>query len=616
MHEDEEDTHRRVRALFQESVVPEITSHHGRMVKNSGDGFLAEFTSVFEAVRCAMAIQATAKAMNRDVAANKQVLFRMGVNVGDVIFEAGDIFGDGVNVAARLQALAEPGTICISSKVRDEILGRLAVAMHERGTHTVKNIAKPVQVFRIDDSPRSWMREWFVSHWTSRLLAGALLLFLIAVSLGTLLLSEDSRRRYAPAVPFGAKLLPGPPETAVPLSAAGPSLAVMPFENLTGDPSKAYVADGLSEDVTSTLSMLSNMLVVSRYSVAQYRGKAVSVQQVAREQGVDYLVLASVQQAGEQYRVTAQLVNAASGQIVWSDRYNYEPRHLLAAQDDITRRVVTALRVRLNEGEQARAFATETHSFEAWALAMKGYAALQSVGLDTNAEARRLLHRAVELEPQYATAWSYLAGAYALAARFGFGGNPAQMLDKAMEVATRALEINPDIPDAHATVGSVYLFRRDYDKALGAGRRAVELGPSNAEAHALLGQSLFYAGELTEAIAVLQRAQRLSPRHPSWYLFIHALAVAETGDFEGAINIARRGLEKAESPFNKSAAHLILAFALAETGSLQEARAHATEAYRLNPTRGLGLIERTSLVRDKARLRRFIETLRRAGMPD
>jgi adenylate cyclase len=615
MHDDEEDTHRRVRAIFQESVVPEIASHHGRLVKNTGDGFLAEFGSVVDAVRCAIAIQAAAKAMNSNAAGNEEVLFRMGVNVGDIIAEAGDIFGDGVNVAARLQALAEPGTICISSKVREEIEGRIGVTLHKQGTHVVKNIAKPVHVFRIDDAPRSWRRVWFRTHRTRRLVAGALLLSLIAVSLGTLLLSEDLRRRYAAVMPSGAKPLPRPPETTV-LTAAGPSLAVMPFENLTGDPSKAYVADGLAEDVTSTLSMLSNMLVVSRYSVAQYRGKAVSVQQVAREQGVDHLLLASVQQAGEQYRVTAQLVDAASGQIVWSERYNYEPKHLLAAQDDITRRVVTALRIRLNEGEQARAFATEAHSFEAWALAMKGYAALQSVGLDTNAEARRLLHKAVELEPQYATAWSYLAGAYALAARFGFGGHPAQMLDKAMEIATRALEINPDIPDAHATVGSVYLFRRDYDKAIGAGRRAVELGPSNAEAHALLGQSLYYAGELTEAIAVLQKAQRLSPRHPSWYLFIHALAVAERGDFNGAISIARRGLEKAEGPFNRSAAHLILAFALAETGQLEEARSHASEAYRLNPTRGLGLIERTSLVRDKARLKRFIETLRGAGMPE
>jgi adenylate cyclase len=257
----------------------------------------------------------------------------------------------------------------------------------------------------------------------------------------------------------------------------------MPLESLTGDPSRAYVADGLAENVTSTLSILSNMLVVSRYSVARYRGKAVSVQQVAREQGVNHLLSASVQQAGGQYRVTAQLVDAGSGQVIWSERYNYEPTHLLAAQDDITRRVVTALRVRLNEGEQARAFATETQSFEAWTLAMKGYAALHRVGLDTNAEARRLLHRAVELEPQYATAWSYLAGAYALAARFGFGGNPAQLLDKAMEVATHALKINPDIPDAHATVGSVHLFRRDYEKAIVAGRKAVALGPSNAEAH-------------------------------------------------------------------------------------------------------------------------------------
>jgi len=432
-----------------------------------------------------------------------------------------------------------------------------------------------------------------------------------------LLLPAESLRRYAATIPFARNLLAPRIQTENGLpTQVGPSLAVMPFENLTGDPSQAYVADGLAENVTATLSMLSNMLVVSSYSVAQYKGKQVPVQQVAREQGVSYLLAASVQRAPAHYRVTAQLVDGRSGQLLWSERYDYEPKDLLAAEDDITRRVVTALRVKLNEGEQARAFATETHSFDAWTLAMRGYAALQSVGLDTNAESRRLLQKAVELEPNYATAWSYLAGAYALAARFGFGGNPAQSLDKAFEAATHAIQINPDLPDAHATLGSIYLFRRDYEHAIAEGRKAVALGPSYAEAHALLGQSLYYAGELPEAITMLQRAERLSPRHPSWYLFIHALAVTETGDVRNSIAIAQRGLELSEGPFNRSAAHLILAYDFVQTGNKDEARNHAVEAYRLNPTRGLIQIERTSLIRDRARLEKFVGALRTVGMPE
>jgi adenylate cyclase len=617
MNQDEEETHRRVQAIRHDCVDPTVAGHRGHIVKNTGDGFLAEFASVVDAVRCAIAIQVAVASLNKDVRADAKVLFRMGVNVGDVIVEPNDIFGDGVNIAARLEALAEPGTICVSSKVRDEVDDRLNVTMHDLGSHVVKNIARPVRVYRIDSRPRSRLRAWIKSNRTRRAAVAAILLLLVAVAVGMLLLPAESLRRYAATIPFARNLLAPHIQTGNGLpTLVGPSLAVMPFENLTGDPSQAYVADGLAENVTATLSMLSNMLVVSSYSVAQYKGKQVPAQQVAREQGVSYLLAASVQRSPAHYRVTAQLVDGRSGQLLWSERYDYEPKDLLAAEDDITRRVVTALRVKLNEGEQARAFATETHSFDAWTLAMRGYAALQSVGLDTNAESRRLLQKAVELEPNYATAWSYLAGAYALAARFGFGGNPAQSLDKAFEAATRAIQITPDLPDAHATLGSIYLFRRDYEHAIGEGRKAVALGPSNADAHALLGQSLYYAGELPEAITMLQRAERLSPRHPAWYLFIHALAVTETGDVRNSIAIAQRGLEFSEGPFNRSAAHLILAYDFVQTGNKDEARNHAAEAYRLNPTRGLIQIERTSLIRDRARLEKFIGALRTVGMPE
>lgn len=616
MSRDEEATHRQAVAIRHQCIEPAVAKHGGRIVKTTGDGFFVEFASVVDALRCAIEMQDSIAAINAPLPTDRRMLYRMGVNVGDVIVEAEDIFGDGVNVAARLQALAEPGTVAISGKVRDEIDNRLDVELQDLGAHAVKNIPKPVHVFQVGG--RSSRFGWLMRSRAGRRTAAAVLaLISIAAAVAIFLTPPERWRALAASVPLLASLVPADTTqyagVAIP---KGPSLAVMPFENLTGDPSRSYIADGLAENITSTLSMLSNMLVVSRYSVMAYKDKRVPVQQVAREQGVSHVLAASVQQSAERYRVTAELVDARSGRVIWSERYDRSVKDVLATQDEITRNIVTALRVNLNEGEQARAFDTQTKNFEAWSLAMRGYALFGRIDPESSAQSRRLLEQAIALEPGYAWAWTYLAANYALAARFGFGGDRTELLQRAFDAATRAIELDPNLPNAHATLGSIYLIRREHDKAIAEGRVAVALGPNDSEAHALLGQSLYQAGQFAEAVTEMQKAERLSPRYPSWYLYVHAPALVFLGNYKDAIPLGQRGIELAESPFNLWAAHLVLAFALVESGRVDEARVHAAQAAQIVPGRGIQVLIRTSLARDPKQFERYVAALRKAGLPE
>ena len=612
MNRDEERTHRRANAILQRCVEPQIARHKGRIVKHTGDGFLAEFASVVDGVTCAMDIQDAVAGAEAEVAAEERIRFRIGVNVGDIIVENDDIFGDGVNIAARLQTLAEPGTVAISGKVRDEIVGRLSVILEDLGSHSVKNIAKPVHVYRAGRTKArfAWLRR--LRPRRPMRAAGAATLLLAAIVAAVLAagwLSPSGRIAHAlETIPLLAKYLPMHRVNDV------PSLAVMPFENLTGDAALTYVADGLSENVTSALSKLSNMLVVSRYSVAGYRDKHVPVQQIGREQGVKYVLAAALQHGGDRFRLTTQLVEAESGRVVWSERYDYAATDLLGSQDEITRGVVTALRVNLNEGEQVRAFGVQTANFDAWGYAMRGYIALEGNGPEANAESRRLLLRAVEADPKYAAAWTYLAANYALAARFGMGPRQ-ELLDKAFDAASRAIALDPGIPEAHATLGSVYLFRRDYDKAIDEGRKGVALGPSNAEVNAILAQTLFYNADDREAVTYFERAERLSPRCPSWFLIVHAQALAALKEWTAAVETAQRAIERAESPFSKGAAELVLAAALAGGGEVAVARQHAAAAFPLYPRR-IAELEKASLQRDPKRTQDNVAALRLIGWPD
>ena len=395
-----------------------------------------------------------------------------------------------------------------------------------------------------------------------------------------------------------------------------PAIAILPFSNVSGESGQAFLAEGLTENLTSTLAAVSSLLVVAHHSVLAYKDRAVSIQQVAREQGVRHVLSGGVQRAGNRLRVTAQLADAASGRQVWAERYDRDLRDVFAVQDDITREIIVALQVTLDEGEQARIRYRGTRNFEAWSRATRAHSFFQRYEKNAIAEAKHLFEEALAADPDYAWATAFLAAVHFIEARFGFSSDPARSMQRAFEIGTRAIALDPALPDAHATLGAIYLARRQYEEAVAAGRKAIALGPNDAESHAILAQTMFYLGEWDEAIDLSRRAIRLSPRYPSWYLLWQIWGLTFKEDYDAAIIAARRMVEIAESPQQKAVALQALAFALSGTQRDEEARKHVAEARALAPRVSIEYYLRTSFFRDPAHLDRLVAALRKVGVPE
>jgi len=443
MREDESGTLERLTELRQEILEPLIAQHCGRIVKLMGDGLLVEFASVVEAPTCAVAWQSRVGEREVQCDEDKRLTFRIGVNLGDVIVEDQDIHGDGVNIAARLEGLAEPGGICISGTVFDHAKGKVELAFADLGERQVKNIPEPIRVYKVasnaDEGPARKAS-------TPADLAGE-----------TKSMPEGKASDEA-----GIDLDLSLPES--------PSIAVLPFTNMSGDPEQEFFSDGITEDIITTLSKIPTLLVIARNSTFTYKGAAIDVKQVSREQGVRYVLEGSVRKAGSRVRVTAQLIDATTGHHVWAERYDRDLEDIFAVQDEITREVVVALDVRLREGEQARVWSGGTKSVEAWECIRLSQDALNRFKAEDRIEARRLIDRALELDPNYATAWFSLGGYYFHEAesgtRYENEADQDATLDSAVKCATKAVELDPSLADAYGLLGLCQLSKEDYDLAV------------------------------------------------------------------------------------------------------------------------------------------------------
>jgi adenylate cyclase len=445
-----------IRAKVLESKIAE---HNGRLVKTTGDGFLVEFSSVVDALRCATEVQTHMAERNVTVPTDRRIEFRIGINVGDVVVEDGDIFGDGVNIAARLEGLAEPGGICVSALVQRDAAGKLDLAFEDLGEQQLKNIAQPVRVYRV------------------------------------------VTERHAEAA-MGLASLPLPDK---------PSIAVLAFQNMSGDAEQEYFSDGISEDITTALSKVRWFFVIARNSSFTYKGQAVDVKQVGRELGVRYVLEGSVRNAGNRIRVTAQLVDAASGNHIWAERYDRELAAIFAVQDEITDRVVATIEPELYAAEHFRSQRKPPESLDAWECVVR---ALSSVGQDTLtgvAAAEALCRRAIAIAPSYGQAHSLLAWVLVRGTSRS-GGRVRTVLPEAMAEARTALGLDERDPWAHATHGVVLWRMRRHDEAVRAFRRALELNPNFAVAHAQLGLTLAIQGAHEDAAESAEHALRLSPR--------------------------------------------------------------------------------------------------------
>lgn len=493
MGKDEERTVEALRGHRREVTDTKIVEHRGRIVNTAGDSILAEFSSVLDAVRCAVEVQQAMAARNVDVPEDQRIVFRIGINVGDVIFQGGEVYGDGVNIAARLEQIAELGAVFVSRTVREQVGNKLPYAFDDLGPRQVKNIAQPVEVWRV---------RW----------EGA---------------ADKALPPAQPQRPLAQKTVPA--DTRV-------GIAVLPFQNLSGDPEEDYFSDGLTEDLITDLAAFPQLRVIARNTMFTYKGKPVTVPQVVRELGVGHVVEGSVRKAGNRLRLTAQLIEAVGGSHVWAGRYDRELADVFAIQDEIVQAIVTELQVKLLEGEQARSWRKSTTNAQAYDYFLRAVEAGNQEGTHRNIElAVSYLKQALDLDPDFAVALAWLADLYRASVMFGFARDPQQTLSEAARCAQRAVELNPLIAAGQLELGLIAILRKEFDEGEALLRKAMALEPEGSDNLGLVALGLVQLGQHREAARVADQAMAVSPHHDPWIDDTKGLALFHLERFSEAL---------------------------------------------------------------------------------
>ncbi|CAN5395236.1 adenylate/guanylate cyclase domain-containing protein [soil metagenome] len=556
---DEEGTLSRLTVHRRDVFDPSIVRNRGRIVKNTGDGLLAEFTSVVDAVRCAVEVQTDMASRNAHEAEDRRIAFRIGINVGDIVEQDGDIFGDGVNVAARLEGISEPGGICVSARVQEDAAGKIALDFEDMGEQALKNIARPVHVFRLRfEQPLATSRVTSPT-WSSK-----------------------------------------------------PSIAVLPFQNMSGDPDQEYFADGIAEDIITALSKLRSFFVIARNSTFSYKGKTPDIRQVARELGVRYVLEGSVRKAGERLRVTGQLIDATSGNHIWAERYDRPTAEIFALQDEITASVVAAIEPQLYAAEQLRLQSKPPESLDAWGCVVRAMPYIWTWVIQDEDAGISLLNRAIELDPGYSRARSLLA--WALATRVVLGNIDFDRgISDALALAHRAIDLDPDDPWAHFAAGYVYAFSRRFGPAIEQLNEALQRNPNFAFARIILACAYGYGGLAEDGYRQLDIATRLSPRDHTQAanLSIEGLCHFITGRYREAVTAERRAVQMRP---NFGTAWRTLTAAAGLAGDMELARQGLAECKRLQPNVSIAWIEKYHPIMRAEDRARYSEGLRQAGL--
>jgi adenylate cyclase len=566
MGADEEGTHERLQAHLRELVNPKIQEHRGRIVKNTGDGFLAEFQSVVDAGRCAAEVQRGMAERNEETPPEKRIEFRIGINLGDVIVEEHDIFGDGVNVAARLEALAQPGGICMSRVVRDQVRDKLDFAFEDMGEQQVKNIARAVRVYRVADR--------------------------------------------APVIQQPSPASPQP----LPLPDK-PSIAVLPFTNMSADPEQEFFADGIADDVITALSRYPSLFVVARNSSFTYKARAIDVKQVGRELGVRYMLEGALRKAGNRIRVTAQLVEAETGKHVWSERYDRDLADIFAMQDEITEAVTIAIAPAIAAAEQQRAMRKPPESLDAWGAYQRGLWHLSKASAEENALAEKFFQRAIDLDPIFVGGYTGLAAAINRAGAMFHARNLAEAVSAEEALARRAVALDGGDAEARSRLAIALNARGDYQGGQAEAERALVISPNLADAHGALGVVLTHSGRPKEGLEALKTCVRLDPRAPSlvYRLYQIALALYFCREYAAAAEAARQGIR---SYPDRPGSYRVLAAALGQLGRTAEAKEALEQAIAISPAHfDTDIRVRPPGVRPEDHAH-ILDGLRKAGKPE
>lgn len=601
MGEDEVGTLERLMSCRRELVDPAIEEFHGRIIKLMGDGALVEFASVVDAVQCAAAIQR--KMAERDQGtAEARIRFRIGVNLGDVIVDGSDIYGDGVNIAARLEAMAEPGGICISGTAFDHAVHKVDVGFAGLGEQRLKNIADPVRAYRVLLDPGE----------SGKIVAAPrrpgprVMVFAGVATLVIILLAGIFAWQWQKPTALGK-----------------PSVAVLPFANLSGDSSQDYFADGITEDLITDLAKLSGLDVIARNSVFAYKGKPLVLADVGRDLGVRFVVDGSVRRTGDQIRLNAQLIDIATGDNLWANRFDRGIAEVFAVQDEMSREVATALGVQPSAMESERMARPPTSNLEAYDYYLRAEQAARSGGGSGLRKALALYEKAEEVDTAFAEAFAAdaLTSVYVWRAGFDDITQSALARKRAYEKAGKALELDPDLSSPYALLGIMQVIDRHYDEAIASAKRAVAIGPGDAGSHIALGYVQLFAGNHAEAANAVETALKLDPNLPPMDREIAGLVFLLRGDTAKAIETLERTRDDAPAD---GGFRILLAAAYARAGRLQDAKAEIAEGLRVT-SRSESPARRRSLaawrhfyanLRHPEDLALIIDAMRQAGLPE
>jgi adenylate cyclase len=584
-----------------------IRQYRGRVVDSIGDNLLAEFASVVDAVQCAVEVQQVLSSKNETLPENRRMYFRIGINLGDVVEEGKRIYGDGVNVAARVESLAEGGGISISGTAYDQLGKKLPLGYEYLGEQTVKNIEKPVRVYRVLSEAeaagkvigekRPISRQW---RWAA---IGALAVLIMGA--GALAIWNFYLRPATEPASMERMAFPLPDK---------PSIAVLPFTNMSGDPKQDYFSDGLTDQIISGLSKVPHLFVIARNSTFTYKGKPVKVQKVAEDLGVRYVLEGSMQKTADRIRIMAQLIDATTGHHLWSERYERDLKDIFTVQDDITLEIMKAMQIELSEGEQVRQWLKHaTDNLEAYEKALQARSYAIQGTKEGNVRARQLYEEVIALDPGYAGAYSGLGWTHFFDARFGLGHSRPESLKRAFECAQKALEIDDTLPWGHILLSAIYVVLGQHQKAMAEAEQAVSLDPNGADAYTTLAGVLGCSGRWEEGIGFSKQGIRLNP-HPTVYYF-HWLGRAYfmTGQYDEAILTFKKAL--GVSP-NYLPGHAFLAACYSSLGRDAEAGAAAEEVLRINPKFSLKSYAKTLPYKNKSDIERYMAALSKAGLPE
>jgi adenylate cyclase len=532
--------------------------------------------------------------------------YRIGINLGDVMVEGEAIYGGGINIASRMESLADGGGICISGTAFDQVENKISLGYQYLGEQTVKNIAKPVRVYRVlmepeavgkvigekKAKPRQWQRTALIVVAILILVAAAFTIWKFYIR-PTAPLEVASKEKMAFPLPDK------------------PSIAVLPFMNMSGDSELEHFSDGITEEIITALSKTPKLFVIARNSTFTYKGKPLRVKQVAEDLGVRYVLEGSVRKATDRLRITAQLIDALTGHHLWAERYDREPKDIFVLQDEITLKILNSLHVKLTGGEQDRVYGKGTNNLEAYIKVLQGRDYFWRLNRESNILAKKLFEEAIALDPKYPAPYWLLGMTHIMDTWFDWGQSKEDSLSRAIELAQKTISLNDLDSNAHGLLGAAYRLKGDHDKAIAEGKRAVELDPNSADAHVWLGIAFNYADRAEEAIPLFEKAIRLNPFAHTWYFLHLGHSYRFLGRYDKAIAVYQKAIQL--SPKNLIA-HLGLTCAYSLSGSDEKARAHAAEVLRISPDFSLDRFAEKLPFKNQAEKERYINALRKAGL--